>query len=88
MGIRIALGILAALANAGGAFGQAAAEYALQSSRGALSASGSGSFGGCSVDSRLLECLTRSYPKATIVVVAVLALLILRWLTRGRAVQR
>lgn len=88
MATRLALAILAVLAQATDAFSQAAVEYALQSSGGALSASGGASIGGCSVNSTLLACLTRSYPKATIVVIGALTLLILRWLIRARAVPR
>ncbi len=76
-------GWLAAFVVAPVAWAQAAAEYALQSSRGALSASGTdAAIAGCSVDASLLTCLSRSYPKTTIVVASLLTLAILRWLTR------
>jgi len=80
---RLTLGIPAALACATVGYAQAAAEYALQSSRSAASASGAGAtIGGCRVDSTLLTCLSHSYPKTTIIVIALLALMILRWLAR------
>lgn len=85
---RLTLTILAALANATAGYGQAAAEYALKSSGGALSASGAhASIGACSVDATLLTCLSHSYPKTTIVVIAFVALMIMRQLTRAHAAR-
>ena len=84
---RLVLRVLAPLTWATVAYGQAAGEYALKSSEGAVSASGTGTIGGCRVDSTLLTCLSHSYPKTTIVVIGLLAVLILRWLTRAHAAQ-
>jgi len=80
---RLALTMLAASACATVGHAQAAAEYALKSSGSAVSGVANGSIGGCRVDSALFTCLSRSYPKTTIVVIALLTLMILRWLTRA-----
>jgi hypothetical protein len=85
---RLVLRIFVAFACATAGYGQAAVEYALQSSGGAVSASASNPIiAGCRVDSTLLTCLSRSYPKTTIVVVALLTVMIFRWLTRGYRTQ-
>jgi len=85
---RIILRILAALTCATAGYGQAVAEYALKSSGSAVSASGGvAAIGGCRVDSSLLTCLNRAYPKTTIVVIALLALMLWRWLARARAAR-
>lgn len=75
--LRLAAGVLAALASATALSAQAAVEYALQSSRGAVSAvGGDAAIGGCKVDSALLACLGRLYPKTMIVATVLLALFI------------
>ena len=85
---RLILTIPAALACAATACGQAAAEYAMKSSGSALSAGGGhGSIGACRVDATLLTCLSHSYPKTTIAVIALVALVIMRQLTRAQAVR-
>ena len=85
MHLRLTLGVLAALAFANAGYGQAAVEYALKASGSATAASGPGAvIGGCRVDATILTCLSRSYPKTTIAVLALLTLLIYRWLTRRR----
>lgn len=82
---RLALTLLAAMACATAALGQAAVEYALKSSQSTLSGGGSGTIiAGCKVDSTVVACLSRSYPKTTIIVIALLTLVIWRWLTRPR----
>ena len=81
---RLTLIILAALACAIDGYGQAAVEYALKSSGSAVPASGAGAIiGGCRVDSTLLTCLSHAYPKTTIIVVVLLAVMFLRQLTRA-----
>jgi hypothetical protein len=55
-------------------------EYAVKSGTGALAANGGSSIAGCNVDATLLSCLSRSYPRAMIVVTVVACLLIVRWL--------
>ena len=83
---RLNLSILAALACAIVGYGQAAVEYALKSAGSAASASGAGAaIGVCRVDSALLKCLSRSYPKTTIIVIGLLTVLIWRRLTRAHA---
>ncbi len=60
------------------AYGQAAVEYALKSGGSAVSASGEpATVGSCRVDSSLLTCLSESYPKTMIVLLALLTILIL-----------
>ena len=60
---------------------QAAVEYALKSGGSVAAASvGSATVAGCRLDSALPACLSRAYPQATIVVVVVVCLLIMRWL--------
>ncbi len=81
---RVASGFLAALASAAAAHGQAAAEYAARSTGSAISASGGdAAIGGCVVGSTLLTCLSRSYPKTTIVVIGLLVVMIFRWVNRA-----
>jgi hypothetical protein len=85
---RLTLIMLAALASATPGYGQAAAEYALKSSAGALSANGTAAgIGGCKVDTTVLTCLSHSYPKSTIVVIALVVLLIMRRLSRAHAAR-
>jgi hypothetical protein len=60
--------------------GQAAAEYALKSAQ-SLSVDGSATIAGCPVNTTLLTCLHHSYPRTTLLAVAVLCLVIVRWLT-------
>jgi hypothetical protein len=65
---------------------QAAVEYALKSGQSALAADGSNSIGGCSVDSRVFSCLSRSHPKAAILVAILICLVLMRWFFRyGRS---
>lgn len=86
---RLTLRIVAALACATVGLGQTAVEYALKSSGSAVSASGQhASIGACRVDSTLLACLSRSYPKITIIVIGLLVLAILRWLAKAYAARR
>ena len=71
-----------------GLFAQAVVEYALQSGSSALSHIGDSAIGGCNIDSGLVRCLGRTYPRAAIAVVVVLGLLMVRWLagaTRSKA---
>jgi hypothetical protein len=70
---------MAALALPAATHAHAAAEHALKSSGSAL-AKGAGQqyIGGCSVDAGLPECLGRSYPRATLTIVFVLAFLVVR----------
>ncbi len=84
---RLALGLLAALACATVGYSQAAAEYALRSSGSAASAGGA-HIGGCKLDSTVVTCLSRAYPKATIIVVVLLTLLTLRWLAKAYTSRR
>ena len=85
---RLTLTILAVLACTTVGYGQAAVEYGLKSAASAVSASGtSATVGGCKVDSALLACLSRSYPKTTIISIGLLAVMILRWLTRAHAAR-
>ncbi len=84
----LSLRMLALLACTTSAFGQAAVEYALKSSGGAVAASSSAAIGGCKVDATLLSCLSRLYPKTTIVVVGLLLLLVLRWLFKWYGSRR
>ena len=86
---RLVLGILAALACATVGYSQAAVEFALRSSGSAVSGSGApAAIGGCRVDSTLLTCLSRSYPRATIVVVGLVIVIILWWLAKAHASRR
>jgi hypothetical protein len=62
---------------------QAAVEYALKSAGSAVAASGGSAIAGCKVDSTLPSCLSHAYPRTTMVVVVVAALLFLRWLAGG-----
>jgi hypothetical protein len=65
--------------------GQAAVEYAIKSAGGAVAGSGGSAVAGCRVDSSLLSCLGRSYPRTMAVVAVVVCLLLVRWLaTCGR----
>jgi hypothetical protein len=85
---RLTLIVLAALSCATAGYGQAAVEYALKSGGSAVSASGAdATIGGCTVDSTVMTCLGRSYPMTTILVIALLTLMILRWLTRAYRVR-
>jgi hypothetical protein len=85
---RLTLIILAALSSVTVGYGQAAVEYALKSSGSAVSAGrADGVIGGCRVDSKLLTCLSRSYPKATILVIGLMTVMIVRWLTRAYRVR-
>jgi hypothetical protein len=65
-----------------GLLAQAAAEYALQSGSRALTNIASSGIAGCDVDSRLLVCLSHSYPRTAILVVGVLCLFAVRWVVR------
>ncbi len=86
---RLVFGILAAVGCSWVAYGQAAAEYALQSSRGAVSAAGEdASIGGCTIGSTLLTCLSRSYPRTTILVVGLLAVIVWLWVAKMFAWRR
>jgi hypothetical protein len=70
---RIVLGCLCALALANAAYAQAAAEYAVKSSTGALSGSGSSiHLGACPVDTSLISCVSHYYPVS--IQIAILAL--------------
>jgi hypothetical protein len=74
----------AALALPAAACAQAAAEYALKSSGSAL-AKGAGQqyIAGCSVDTGLPECLGRTYPWTTLVLILVVAFLVVRSLVNS-----
>jgi hypothetical protein len=65
-----------------GLFAQAAVEYALQSGSRALTHIASSGIAGCDVDSRLLVCLSHSYPRTAILIVGVLCLFAVRWVAR------
>jgi hypothetical protein len=85
---RLTLIVLAALSYVTVGYGQAAVEYALKSGGSAVSASrADAGIGGCKVDSTVMTCLGRSYPKTTIAVIGLLTLMILRWLTRANRVR-
>ena len=85
---RLTLIVIAALSCVTVGYGQAAVEYALKSSGSAVSASGEdATIGGCRVDSTVMTCLSRSYPKATILVIGLITVMILRWLTRAYRVR-
>jgi hypothetical protein len=85
---RLTLIVLAALTCATVGYGQAAVEYALKSSGSAVSASGAdAAIGVCRVDSTLLTCLSHSYPKTTIIVIVLLALMVMRYLTRAHSAR-
>ena len=85
---RLTLIFLASLSCATVGYGQAAVEYALKSSGSAVSTSGAdATIGGCRVDSSVMTCLSRSYPKTMVVVIGLLTLMILRWLTRAYRVR-
>lgn len=85
---RLALIVLAALAGATAGYGQAAVEYALKSSGGAVGAAGANAaIGSCRVDSTLLTCLSHTYRKTTIIVIGLLVIMILRKLTRMHAAR-
>jgi hypothetical protein len=76
--------VLLCLANIA-AHAQAAAEYALKSAGSAVAGNGGSAIAGCRVDSTLLPCLSRSYPRATTMTAVVISVLFWRWLTaRGR----
>ena len=85
---RLTLTILAELTCTTVGNGQAAVEYALKSSGSAVSASGAdATIGVCRVDSTLLTCLSHSYPKTTIIVIVLLALMLMRQLTKVHAAR-
>ena len=85
---RLTLIVIAALACANAGYCQAAVEYSLKSSGSAVSASGAhATIGACRVDSTLLTCLSHSYPKTTIIVIGLLAVMIMRQLTRAHAAR-
>jgi glucose uptake protein GlcU len=85
---RLTLIVIAALACANAGYGQAAVEYALKSSGSAVSASGApATIGGCLVDAKLLTCLNHSYPKTTVIVIGLVALMVIRQLTRVHAAR-
>ncbi len=82
--LRLVCGVLAALGCVRVAHGQAVVEYALKTSGSAVATSGAGpAIGGCRVDSTLLTCLGESYPKATLVVIGLLTVMIVRRLVRA-----
>lgn len=86
---RLASGMLAALACAAVAYSQAAVEYALKSAGSTVSGSGGhGTIGGCRVDSALLACLSGAYPKTTVIVIVLIALMIFRWLAKTYTSRR
>ncbi len=58
---------------------QAALEYALKSSPTAP-ATANGTIAGCPVDSNIALCLRRTYPRASLIVITLVALWALRWL--------
>jgi len=85
---RLTLKILVALACVTVGHGQTAVEYALKSSGSAVSGhAADATVGGCKVDSTLLTCLSRSYPKIMIMVAGLLAVLIMRQLTRAHSTR-
>ncbi len=71
------------------AYGQAAVEYALKSSGGAAAGSGAPlKIGNCRVDSTLPSCFSQSYPRATVVVVALITVLVLWRLFKAHSARR
>ncbi len=59
---------------------QAALEYALKSSQPAPPTASNATIAGCPVDSNLALCLRRTYPRASLIVITLVALWALRWL--------
>jgi hypothetical protein len=59
---------------------QTVVEYALRTAGSAVSAHGGPAIAGCTMNSALLNCLSDTYPRATIAFAVVIGLLLLRWL--------
>ncbi len=86
---RLAVAILVVLSCATVGYSQAAVEYALKSAGSAVSGSGTGAaIGGCRVDSTVLTCLSRSYPKTFIIVIGILVVILLWWLAKAYTSRR
>ena len=63
---------------------QSVLEYAEKASGSAVD-SGTNSIGGCAIDSGVVTCLSRVYPRTAVVTGIVIALLFMRLVTRRRA---
>ncbi len=80
MSARLGGAILIALVCSTAGYGQAVAEYALQTAGSTLSGSGGPiTVGGCRIDSTVLRCLSQSHPETSIAVAVGLVVVMMIW---------